>query len=270
MLPEHLGAALDETLRRVALENTLTEDIKAGPKRRSSATSKKGVPSISSRSRRSRFKPERKYQVCSVCKATVRVERIERHVTRAHNRPLAQAANNLDATPTRSATNRPGATTQPSNPVVIGEANRNESCPLCGASIRIGGIKKHMTKAHTSSLANPLFTEAVRQGNLARQRAHGTLPLRHHISPSLQKTTRCPICKVAIKASRFEKHMRKVHRKRVVVRSAKDAMRQSTTLLTPRDKNLDATKPYAHAYREQGKFGSHPSHDGFDDESSPD
>jgi len=222
--------------------------------------------------RPSSLKSERKYEVCSFCKATVRVERLERHMMRAHKRRLApaSAANNLDATPTLSATNRPAATTQPSNPVVIGEANRNESCPLCGASIRIGGIKKHMTKAHTSSLANPLFTEAVRQGNLARQRAQGTLALRHRISPSPQKTARCPICKVAIKASRFEKHMRKVHRKRVVVRSAKDAMRQSTTLVAPREKNLDATKPYAHAYREQGKFGSHPSHDGFDDESSPD
>ena len=33
--------------------------------------------------------------------------------------------------------------------------------------------------------------------------------------------------------------------------------------------NLDATKDYAHAFRERGSFGSHPSHDGFDDESSP-
>ena len=32
-------------------------------------------------------------------------------------------------------------------------------------------------------------------------------------------------------------------------------------------KNLDYTRPYAHAYRETGRFGSHPSHDGFDDES---
>jgi hypothetical protein len=33
-------------------------------------------------------------------------------------------------------------------------------------------------------------------------------------------------------------------------------------------KNLDHTRPYAHAYRETGRFGSHPSHDGFDDESN--
>jgi hypothetical protein len=51
--------------------------------------------------------------------------------------------------------------------------------------------------------------------------------------------------------------------------SAKDVLREKTTLISPRDKNLDATKLYAHSYREQGRFGSHPSHDGFDDESGP-
>jgi uncharacterized C2H2 Zn-finger protein len=317
MLPERLGSALDETLRRVALENTPTDDIRLGTKRRSRApaliartfgkvghrrrnlipcpqgcgaflrssklnrhlkkahlieSNASDVTATINPVRPSSLKSERKYEVCSICKATVRVERLERHMTRAHQRRLVPAppANNLDATPTLSPTNRPAATTQPSKAVVIGEVNRNESCPLCGASIRIGGMKRHMTKAHTSSLANPLFTEVVRQASLAHQRAHSTLPIRHDISPSPEKITRCPVCKVAIKVNRFEKHMRKVHRKRVVVRSAKNAMRQSTTLVSPRDKNLDATKLYAHPYREQGKFGSHPSHDGFDDESSPD
>ena len=37
---------------------------------------------------------------------------------------------------------------------------------------------------------------------------------------------------------------------------------------SPNQPNLDFTKPYAHANREHGKFGSHPSHDGFDDESN--
>jgi len=33
---------------------------------------------------------------------------------------------------------------------------------------------------------------------------------------------------------------------------------------------MDATKLYAHAFRENGKYGSHPLHDGMDDESGPD
>jgi hypothetical protein len=39
---------------------------------------------------------------------------------------------------------------------------------------------------------------------------------------------------------------------------------------TSRERRLDPTKDYAHCYREFGRFGSHPSHDGFDDESGPD
>lgn len=33
---------------------------------------------------------------------------------------------------------------------------------------------------------------------------------------------------------------------------------------------IDATKLYAHSFRENGKYGSHPLHDGMDDESGPD
>jgi hypothetical protein len=33
--------------------------------------------------------------------------------------------------------------------------------------------------------------------------------------------------------------------------------------------NLDATKDYGYPARESGRYGSHPSHDGFDDESKP-
>jgi hypothetical protein len=34
-------------------------------------------------------------------------------------------------------------------------------------------------------------------------------------------------------------------------------------------RDMDQTNDYAHAYREEGKYGSHPSHNGFDDESTP-
>ena len=97
-----------------------------------------------------------------------------------------------------------------------------------------------------------------------------------------EKWQSCPLCKAQVKAHRLQRHLRKAHKKNEVgrtnmykprepakVESAKDVLRDSTTLAAPRDKNLDATKLYAHAYREQGRYGSHPSHDGFDDESGP-
>ena len=87
----------------------------------------------------------------------------------------------------------------------------------------------------------------------------------------------CPVCRVNVRGDRLSRHLRKVHKTRsvralepAIAPSGKDVPRGSATFVAPRDKNLDATKLYAHAYRESGRFGSHPSHDGFDDESGPD
>jgi hypothetical protein len=69
-------------------------------------------------------------------------------------------------------------------------------------------------------------------------------------------------------------HMAKAHKRRSVrstqTPSAQDPTRTTTSLIDPREKNIDATTLYAHSYPEQGRFGSHPSHDGYDDESGPD
>lgn len=42
-----------------------------------------------------------------------------------------------------------------------------------------------------------------------------------------------------------------------------------TELSTPSKNNMDHTRSYAHIFRERGRFGSHPSHDDFGDESEP-
>ncbi len=42
-----------------------------------------------------------------------------------------------------------------------------------------------------------------------------------------------------------------------------------TELSTPSKNNIDHTRSYAHTFREHGRFGSHPSHDDFGDESVP-
>jgi len=42
-----------------------------------------------------------------------------------------------------------------------------------------------------------------------------------------------------------------------------------TELSTPSENNIDHTRSYAHTFRERGRFGSHPSHDDFGDESTP-
>jgi hypothetical protein len=56
----------------------------------------------------------------------------------------------------------------------------------------------------------------------------------------------------------------------VNLESAKDPTRQDTIFAAPHDKNLDATKNWGYPAREQqGKYGSHPGCDDFNDESEP-
>jgi len=63
---------------------------------------------------------------------------------------------------------------------------------------------------------------------------------------------------------------RPVRPDRPVASPEREKKKRSSSLIASREKNLDATKLYASSYREHGRFGSHPSHDGFDDESGPD
>ena len=44
---------------------------------------------------------------------------------------------------------------------------------------------------------------------------------------------------------------------------------EEETEVSPWWDNLDATKGIGYPARESGRYGSHPSHDGFDDESEP-
>ncbi len=137
-------------------------------------------------------------------------------------------------------------------------------CPMgCGAQLDPRNVNRHLRKKHKP-------TPKTRQ------------PLAAH-SVGRKEWESCPICKARVKLRKLQHHLSKVHKKAEVgkrtamhksgcnptVESVKDVLRDSTTLTAPRDKNLDATKLYAHSFREQGRFGSHPSHDGFDDESGP-
>jgi hypothetical protein len=133
-------------------------------------------------------------------------------------------------------------------------------CPRrCGALLERGAIAAHLQHKH------PAVTDLP---NLKRGDS-GTPTNEYEV---------CPTCKCKVKTYRLKRHLRKVHKKSFrrsrrdtpIANSAKDVLRDETTFVARREKNLDATKLYAHAYRELGRFGSHPSHDGFDDESGPD
>ena len=170
-------------------------------------------------------------------------------------------------------------------------------CPVPGCPARMlnpGKLKRHLNKVHSHGGAglydsgpsrpakeiSPNLHISAAAPNSLSSRVRGTSPRNTSTEKTLGAESayaQCPICKVKVKATRISRHMRKVHR-RVATRpldtgnvphSDKDLLRDGTKLVAPRDKNLDVTKPYAHAYRETGRYGSHPSHDGFDDESGP-
>jgi hypothetical protein len=93
--------------------------------------------------------------------------------------------------------------------------------------------------------------------------------------------TRCPRCACSIRKDRLEKHLRLVHKNNRNPSGFKaqnsQSRNDSSRLIIPdtrqeearKERQLDGTKEYAHAFREQGKYGSHPSHDRFDDDSNP-
>jgi hypothetical protein len=118
-------------------------------------------------------------------------------------------------------------------------------CPHCG--VKVQGIGKHLKKSH--GIQAP---EAPPRAGLVK----------------------CPSCTSFVREDRIALHIQRVHqghafsspRDRVGVRATKSSPRfQSDT----EQRSHDATRDYARSFRDYGQFGSHPSHDGFDDESTP-
>jgi hypothetical protein len=167
-------------------------------------------------------------------------------------------------------------------------------CPVPGCPVRLNkrSVPDHYKKAH--SKPSPMLPATPKNAVLKRESP----------AESVQQLIPCPVigCTAKLNPTRVERHLRRVHhrgvqasfadiratlaRTHLKVRNANQAIGSSTKYIVVKpvshstskvssygqepEKNLDATKGYAHAYRESGRFGSHPSHDGFDGESGPD
>jgi hypothetical protein len=108
---------------------------------------------------------------------------------------------------------------------------------------------------------------------------------KHKVRP----LTQCPKCAVHLRVDRLNKHIKKIHSISSVTSQAKVTPAKcklkpksfviSKTTISPISESLyespqmvrrlDHTRLYAHSFRENGLYGSHPSHDSFDDESNP-
>jgi len=156
------------------------------------------------------------------------------------------------------------------------------TCPVCSWSIMRGRLNQHMKLTHGKPPPAQVHTKSgvvqtrkkssgVRRSKLAN--AVGNLSdklKRRLLRTTLGGKIRCPECGSLIRVEHFEEHVRVAHHgflggptdseSRLVSDRHEGAKSQ---------RNLDSTRLYAHAYREHGKFGSHPTHDGFDDDSNP-
>jgi hypothetical protein len=79
-----------------------------------------------------------------------------------------------------------------------------------------------------------------------------------------------------VKETRLQNHIREVHEREAsmadpaVVNQATAPKKLRNEVLQQRlERALDATKEFAHNFREKGRYGSHPSHDNYDDEGNP-
>lgn len=150
------------------------------------------------------------------------------------------------------------------NPCSCG--GENENCFHCGGWGYVDpiGLGRSTPESLTAE------TEVTRR---SYGRVRTKLRAQVNSEKALRPRVQCDLCGVMVRKDRYEKHLSKVHRAGPLpITKPGPLQRQqlrSPTLTEPSTTSLDATRDYYAAYREQGRFGSHPSHDGFDDESSP-
>lgn len=99
----------------------------------------------------------------------------------------------------------------------------------------------------------------------------------------------CPKCSVPVREVNLPRHIRKVHHtaygtpgsgkkakvppgksgRAQLFREASNSKKNNEVFQQRLERKMDATKNIGYPTREQGRYGSHPAHDAFDDESKP-
>lgn len=164
-------------------------------------------------------------------------------------------------------------------------------CDRCGFRALPNELALHKETAHQKAPARPP-SSAI---SVPSQPGGGNKPRRpdekfssnrqQHVVPSSNRSAVCPICRSRMKPTNLKKHLRKVHKhlagpvpfslsrksKRSQVTQQRDRRFESS-----REKNdwqivdeREAHRQMGFVARENGRYGSHPLHDRFDDESEP-
>ena len=184
----------------------------------------------------------------------------------------------------------------------LSERNR-EVCRFCFRPVSFdGGADQHLAKwtAITGMSVHPDIASlnklpqprpAQRPKPVTRETLLESQPVRGAAGRSgdPDQFSYCPYCRVPVKNRNRSSHIERVHFGRKHFRSkyqdegnrgashkAKsgkvlppgEVFREAFALANSLERR-DKTRDYAHAFRENGRYGSHPIHDGFDDESGP-
>lgn len=169
----------------------------------------------------------------------------------------------------------------------IHPATGNIACPKCGAPFAFEiDLRSHINKKGCSTRQGMIQVSGVVSKKAS--------PNRRHRRRDSAKLLKCLWCPATVKSSNLNRHMKKVHGQdsrpfekshrrennrdhnlgsanKIVNatvlpadHSSKDVFEQTVSI-----DRRDRTRGYGQAFRENGRFGSHPMHDGFDDESGP-
>jgi len=179
-------------------------------------------------------------------------------------------------------------------------SGENPNCHKCGGWGYIDDIGKGRAPVGPAGLPNKAI---VRKGKSRSKQTHykrdlsqcsecGQLVKRlsrhkrkvHGIATSYSQVAarpgllKCPYCSSQVRQDRLDSHISLQHphykQKLKLDRSLtkKPSWNLAVTQIAPSkiiESKLDATRQYAHAFPEHGRFGSHPSHDDFSDEGEP-
>ncbi len=180
---------------------------------------------------------------------------------------------------------------------VLGSSGRKsrplKACPVCG--VRVQRLERHLNRAHNGQNKVTLSPEA--SATTVRMMAagpytgpvltspgvpaHTAVAVRHADNPP-QGFTSCPRCGARLLEKHLHRHFDRVHkamkqeipRSRLVDRSGRP---EPNMTAAPPDqlknelfqekinRSMDATRGYAQSFREHGRYGSHPSHDDYDE-----
>ena len=197
--------------------------------------------SLRTRGRGGRPRPRKP---CPICNALV--TRLQRHINKIHNRSTDQAIQQNTSFQTLPAKDQQISKALPGSPQPRTSSSASEkpavkrhsmtNCPFCHAQVREDRLQRHLSSRCPSRSVKGRNTRS-RSGRISE----------------------------AAREIREMSHQADSSRPVGSLRYKEGAEIESPDWYN----NLDATKNIGYPVRESGRYGSHPSHDGFDDESEP-